>query len=96
VGKACSRTARDPHVLFGQVEIVGVGVAERTLEARLVGQPEEEGAQGRQWGMNRRAAQAIAGSDADLGVQLPLEGNGVLGAELAEVAPGGRRLEAAQ
>ena len=63
----------DPRVLARQIEVVGIGMLNPALLARLIRQPEKEFSQLGERGVYRRLAQPRAGPLASLARQMPLK-----------------------
>jgi hypothetical protein len=86
----------DAGVLVRQIEIVGIGILNARLVARLACQPLKEPLELGKCRMQGRLAQLFSGFLASLLGKVPLEGNGLLDVKCPEIPTPGVGLEATQ
>ncbi len=84
------------HILFGQVEIVGVGILQARLVARLPGEPVKQPLDVREGGIQCCLVELLPGPLPHLLGQMPLERDGLLEVKRLEVTVFGIRLESRQ
>jgi hypothetical protein len=79
------RCLGNPHILFGQIEIVRIAITQLRFVTGLSRQPDEKGPQGGERGMHRRPAQRLARPHGDSLIEFALERHRLFNAEFLEI-----------